>query len=293
MHGQTSSIFPLRESGADVVRRNSASVQAQMCGTDCCHAQPCLHVTTHLRIGLLPFSCKFHCQSFRKGFSSSSEQSVHREHERCEMTGFSRQAPRYFRFFSFSCDSDTLNGVRLQQDFESVSVTQTSRMESAPAVQNPLMSRSPLSSCPVAASLSLFWVVILSGEVFTFSLAQPWMRGSSRAAEGVKALLAKLTSSSRISSCLKITRPPFLHPSACCREKWASQPSHLSGKLCGVSACLIDNASWNSCAESTVPFTVEGRTESHAPVSFPLEIVRLFSAVIGRKRVASFSSHNA
>jgi hypothetical protein len=40
-----------------------------------------------------------------------------------------------------------------------------------------------------------FFVEILSGEVFTFSVAQPWMRGSSRTAEGVKALLAKFTSS--------------------------------------------------------------------------------------------------
>jgi hypothetical protein len=114
MHGQTSSIFPLRESGADVVRWNSASTQAQMCGTDRCYAQPCLHVTTYLRIGLLPFSCKFYCESFREGFSFSSEQSVHRERERCEMTAILQQAPRYFRFFSFSCDSNTLNGVRLQ-----------------------------------------------------------------------------------------------------------------------------------------------------------------------------------
>jgi hypothetical protein len=97
MHGQTSSIFPLRESGADVVRRNSASAQAQMCGTDCCYAQPCLHVTTYLRIGLLPFSCKFYCKSFREGFSFSSEQSVHREHKRCEILYFTIEIILYFR----------------------------------------------------------------------------------------------------------------------------------------------------------------------------------------------------
>ena len=124
-------------------------------------------------------------------------------------------------------------------------------------------------------------------------MARPWMRGSSRTVEqGVRAWLAKFTSSSRISLCLKIKRPPFLHPSACCREKWASQASHLSGKLSGVSAYLIDNsASWNSCTERTVPFMVDGRTKNHVPFSFPLQIVRLFSAVIGRKTVTSFFFH--
>jgi hypothetical protein len=43
------------------------------------------------------------------------------------------------------------------------------------------------------------------------------------------------------------------------------QRSHLLGKLLsGIPARLIDNASWNSCAESTVQFVVDGRTKSHA-----------------------------
>ena len=45
------------------------------------------------------------------------------------------------------------------------------------AVQNPRISKSPHLSSPVAASLSILWLVNLVGEVFTFSLAQPWMRG--------------------------------------------------------------------------------------------------------------------
>jgi hypothetical protein len=62
MHGQTSSIFPLRESGADVVRRNSAAAQAQMCGTDCCCAQPCLHV---LNANVMEITV---CHRFREKF---------------------------------------------------------------------------------------------------------------------------------------------------------------------------------------------------------------------------------
>ena len=63
-------------------------------------------------------------------------------------------------------------------------------------------------------------------------------------------------------------------------------------KLWGISAYLIDNPSWNSCAESTIQFTVDRRTESHAPVSFPLRIIRLCSAIIRRRMVASLSLHN-
>jgi hypothetical protein len=101
MHGQTSSIFPLREPGADVAPRNSASAQAQMRGTNCCCAQPCLHAPTCLRMGLLPFSYKFHCESFFEGFSFSPEQSGHREHKRREMTAILQACPEMFPFLLF------------------------------------------------------------------------------------------------------------------------------------------------------------------------------------------------
>jgi hypothetical protein len=57
--------------------------------------------TTYLRIGLLRFSCKFYYESFREGFSFSSEQSVHREHERCEMTAILQAGPEIFPFLLF------------------------------------------------------------------------------------------------------------------------------------------------------------------------------------------------
>jgi hypothetical protein len=108
------------------------------------------------------------------------------------------------------------------------------------------------------------------------------MRGASRTAEGVKALLAKFTSSSRISLCRA-------HAEG---RNGRHNRRIYRGTLCGVSAYLINNASWNSCAESTVPFTVDRRAESHAPVSFPLQIVPLLFAIIGRRIVASVIMSN-
>ena len=73
---------------------------------------------------------------------------------------------------------------------------------------------------PVESNHAFRWNITLSdalaGKVFAFSLARPWMRGSSRAAEGEQAMLHEFTSSSLISLCRKITRPPFLHESAGC-----------------------------------------------------------------------------
>ena len=182
-----------------MVRRNSASLQAQVGGSNCCHAQPCLHTSACLRAGFCHFPASLTARHFAKILASRPSSPSTDGTKGVKCWRFSRRGLRCFLFFSLSCDSGTLSRFRLQQLFESVSVTRTSSMQSAPAFQNPRISKSPRSSSPAVASLSMLWLAVVAGKVFPFSFARPWMRGSSRTAEGVKALLAKLTNSSLIS----------------------------------------------------------------------------------------------
>jgi hypothetical protein len=73
----------------------------------------------------------------------------------------------------------------------------------------------------------------------------------------------------------KIMRPPFLQPSTCCKVNWDSHPSQVCDRSGSVMPYLIKRASRNSWAESLVPLTVKGRTDSHAPVCSPLLMVQL------------------
>ena len=100
-----------------------------------------------------------------------------------------------------------------------------------------------------------------------------WILGSSQTAEGMKALAAKSLSLSRTSLCHEITRPPFLHSRACQMLNFCPHPSQFVGRSFGVLAYLSRRLSQNSCADSSVPFMVEGITDSHCPVSWPLRIV--------------------
>ena len=49
--------------------------------------------------------------------------------------------------------------------------------------------------------------------------------------------------------------------------------AHIKLRATGVLAWLSKSASLNSCAESSVPLSVEGMTLSHCPVSVPHRIV--------------------
>ena len=139
----------------------------------------------------------------------------------------SRQASRYLRFFSFSCVRMTFLGSRCRYDLASVSVTWTSTMQLVPRAQKPLRRMSPRSSSPAGGEP----VVPLVGQGLVFSAMRPVrIKGSSRIAEGVRAFPARCTNSSHISMCLKIMRPPFLQPRACCKVKLASQPSQVVGR---------------------------------------------------------------
>ena len=72
------------------------------CGTNCCYAQPCLHVSADLRVRLLPLSSKFDCSTFREGMCFSSEKSAHWEHtKRVKGRRFPRHTLRYFGFSLF------------------------------------------------------------------------------------------------------------------------------------------------------------------------------------------------
>ena len=51
------------------------------------------------------------------------------------------------------------------------------------------------------------------------------------------------------------------------KGKWGITTIAASGRPGGASPQRMERASRNSCAESSVPLTVEGRTESHTPVS--------------------------
>ena len=154
----------------------------------------------------------------------------------------------------------------------SVSVTRTSTIASVPRVQNPRMRRSPLSSSCTFLSLG--------DDVSAFDSAfgrHGWMYGSSRIAELVSAWEQRAPSSSLISLWRRITRPPFLQVRPCATLKVASHPSHFFGRSGGVRAYRRKRASRNSCAERTVPLIIEGRVESHCPVSLPRRIALCIS----------------
>ena len=139
----------------------------------------------------------------------------------------SRHASRYFFFFSLSWASNTLWGSLDLWYSASTSVIRTSMMQSVPRAQRPRTKMSPRSS------VRLFWRRRLTAGLSGFSgldlgsaARLVWILGSSRTAEGKKALEARSLSSSRISLCREITRPPRLHSSAWRTLNFCWQPSH-------------------------------------------------------------------
>jgi hypothetical protein len=124
----------------------------------------------------------------------------------------SRQDCRCFLFFSRSCEARTLWGSQDRYDLASVSVTGTSIMTSVPRAQKPRMRRSPRSS---SLERDKRWTGGLGSLALVSSAVRlEWIIGSTRTAEGASALDAMWHSSSLISLCHKITRPPTLHSRA-------------------------------------------------------------------------------
>jgi hypothetical protein len=148
--------------------------------------------------------------------------------------------------FYLSWASNTLWGPLDCWDFASMSVIWTSMMQSVPRAQRPQTKMSPRSY------VRLFWKRCLTAGHSGFpgldlGSAAPlvWILGSLQTAEGEKALEAKFLSSSEISLCREITRPPRLHSNALLTLNFCWQPSHWIGKSGGQRAYRRRSASRN------------------------------------------------
>ncbi len=163
----------------------------------------------------------------------------------------SRQAPRYFLFF-FVCFEDfgwKSFAVRL-----GVHVGD-SDVKNATGASCPKTLNEDVTAFIFAGGTFICWFVCVHACKSFLHLgyairANQWFVAYGF---GVKAFALMCTSLSLISLWRKITRPPHLHPRACCRENGAPQPSHEAGRSGGASPYRMERASRNSCAESSVP----------------------------------------
>jgi hypothetical protein len=187
---------------------------------------------------------------------------------------WSRQDYKFF--FYLSCVARTLWGSWDQYNLASLFVTRTSTMTSVLRAQKPQMSRSPRSSL---LEQDKRWTGDLGSLALVSSAVHlEWIISLTQTAEGASALDAKLHSSSLISLCCRITRPPTLHSRAWRTSNFGPQPSQCDGRSPGVLVWLSKSASLNSCAKISVLLSVEVMTLSHCPVSFLKDLVPLNAA---------------
>ncbi len=111
---ETRAAFPLWASDADLVHGDSTPLSAQMGCTKDGYAQASIKVPTYFGVGTLPFCGDFAARRLEKMVASRPSRPSTEKMKGVKCRRLSRQAPRYFRFFSFLCVSKTLAGSHLQ-----------------------------------------------------------------------------------------------------------------------------------------------------------------------------------
>jgi hypothetical protein len=195
--------------------------------TDNRDAHACTHETTDNRVRPLPFVGESQGDSFEELSCFKPDQPISGDDKRSW-----RQDCKYLFFFLRSCVARTLWGSRDRYNLVSVSVTRTSTMTSVPQAQKPQMRRSPRSS---SLERDKHWTGDLGSLALVSSAVRlEWIIGLTRTAEGASTFDAKSHSSSLISLCCRITRPPILHSRAWHTSNFTPQPTQCDGRSPGV-----------------------------------------------------------
>jgi hypothetical protein len=82
---ETSSVLPLRATVADHIGQDAATTKTHMCCVDNGDAQASFDISAYLQVSILPFVSQLCCESFSKGFSFTTEQSVGGANKRSEV----------------------------------------------------------------------------------------------------------------------------------------------------------------------------------------------------------------